>query len=25
LARGVVRSEPVGANPVGRPRYLYVN
>jgi hypothetical protein len=25
LARGAVRSEPVGANPVGRPRYLYVN
>ena len=25
LARGVVRREPVGANPVGRPRYLYVN
>jgi hypothetical protein len=25
VARVVVRREPVGANPVGRPRYLYVN
>jgi hypothetical protein len=25
LAGGAVRSEPVGANPVSRPRYLYVN